>query len=160
MKEVSTLNIWLYGVWGSSGSDVFAVGVGGATLHYPVACTVTFDTDPENTGSTTFDGIDYSDGDTASKSAATYTIMANPEAGYAFTAWQTEGDILVGSASSTTTTCNVSGDGTLRMLQQMETPVGGEAYPVNKTALLAPAIAMVALLAGSLIWYVLRRRVV
>jgi hypothetical protein len=37
-------------------------------------------------------------------------------------------------------------------------PVGGEAYPVSKMSLLAPWIAVAAILAGGLIWYVLRRR--
>ena len=36
-------------------------------------------------------------------------------------------------------------------------PVGGEAYPINKISILAPWIA-VALLAGGISWYVLRRR--
>jgi hypothetical protein len=37
-------------------------------------------------------------------------------------------------------------------------PVGGEAYPVDKTSLLAPWIAVAAIFAGGLICYVLRRR--
>jgi parallel beta-helix repeat protein len=37
-------------------------------------------------------------------------------------------------------------------------PVGGEAYPVNKLAILAPWIAVAVLLAGGISWYVLRRR--
>jgi len=37
-------------------------------------------------------------------------------------------------------------------------PVGGEAYPINKISLLAPWIAIGAVLTGGAIWYVLRRR--
>ena len=37
-------------------------------------------------------------------------------------------------------------------------PVGGEAYPVSKTSLLAPWIALGVVLAGGIAWYVLRRR--
>jgi hypothetical protein len=37
-------------------------------------------------------------------------------------------------------------------------PVGGEAYPVNKVSLLAPWIAVAAILAAGISWYVLRRR--
>jgi N-acetylneuraminic acid mutarotase len=37
-------------------------------------------------------------------------------------------------------------------------PVGGEAYPASKMSLLAPWIAVAAILAGGTIWYVLRRR--
>jgi hypothetical protein len=37
-------------------------------------------------------------------------------------------------------------------------PVGGEAYPVGKASVLAPWIAVGAILAGGLSWYVLRRR--
>ena len=37
-------------------------------------------------------------------------------------------------------------------------PVGGEAYPVNKLAILVPWITLAALLAGSISWFALRRR--
>ncbi len=37
-------------------------------------------------------------------------------------------------------------------------PVGGEAYPVNKTSLLALWIAVAVLLAGGISWYALKRR--
>jgi hypothetical protein len=37
-------------------------------------------------------------------------------------------------------------------------PVGGEAYPVNKASLLAPWIAVSAILAGGISWYFIRRR--
>ncbi len=39
-------------------------------------------------------------------------------------------------------------------------PVGGEAYPVSKVSLLAPWIAGGIVSAGSLTWYVLRRRTI
>ena len=37
-------------------------------------------------------------------------------------------------------------------------PVGGEAYPVNKLAILVPWITLAVLLAGSISWFALRRR--
>jgi hypothetical protein len=37
-------------------------------------------------------------------------------------------------------------------------PVGGEAYPIDKTSVLAPWIAVAVLLAGGMSWYALRRR--
>jgi hypothetical protein len=37
-------------------------------------------------------------------------------------------------------------------------PVGGEAYPVNKFAVLAPWLAVAVLLAGGISWFTLRRR--
>ena len=37
-------------------------------------------------------------------------------------------------------------------------PVGGEAYPVSRISVLAPWIAIAAVLAGGIGWYVLRRR--
>jgi hypothetical protein len=37
-------------------------------------------------------------------------------------------------------------------------PVGGEAYPVSKLSLLAPWLAVAALLAGGISWLTLRRR--
>ena len=44
------------------------------------------------------------------------------------------------------------------ILQPHVAPVAGEAYPVNKTSLLAPWIAVAVVVAGGISWYVLRRR--
>jgi hypothetical protein len=110
---------YLHGVWGTSSSNVFAVGESGTILHYsgPQLYEVTFDTDPESTGTITFDGVIYNDGDIAAKPAGTYNITANTATGYAFTRWETTGDISVANANSATTTCTVTGNGTLRMVQ-------------------------------------------
>jgi len=79
--------------------------------------TVTFDTVPANTGTITFDSVSYSDSDTVSKEAQTYSITANPATSYSFTRWETEDGVSVDDSNSATTTCNVSADGILRMVQ-------------------------------------------
>jgi len=86
-------------------------------VQTPILYTVGFDTDPENTGTITFDGTSYSDGDTTSKAAGGYSISANPAAGYTFTRWITKGSLSVTDSYSATTTCTVSGSGTLTMEQ-------------------------------------------
>ena len=78
---------------------------------------VTFDTVPANTGTITFDGASFSDGNTVSKTSGAYTVTANPAAGYAFSKWETSGGVSVADPNSATTTCTISGDGTLRMAQ-------------------------------------------
>ncbi len=100
------------------GSDgTIYVGSGNNKLYALGTYVVTFDTVPANTGAITFDGANYSDGDTASKVTGTYSITANPAANYTFTRWETEGSLSVTDSNSATTTCTVSGDGTLRMVQ-------------------------------------------
>jgi len=88
--------------------------------------TITFDTLPPNTGAITFDSVSYdsvsySDGDSASKPPNVYNISANPATGYTFTRWETEGDISVENVNSASTKCTVSGNGTLRMVQTINT---------------------------------------
>ena len=83
----------------------------------PTEYTITFDTDPEATGTITFASVTYNDGNTVNKAANTYAITANPAGGYSFTSWETTGGLSVTSASSASTNCNVSGAGTLRMVQ-------------------------------------------
>jgi hypothetical protein len=95
-----------------------SVTIGGAPPEY----TITFDTDPEATGSITFDSVSYSDGNTVDKTAGTYAIVANPGSGYYFDSWVTTGGLSVTSSTSPTTTCTVSSAGTLRMVQTTAPP--------------------------------------
>ena len=121
--------------------------------------TVTFDTDPVATGTITFASVGYFDGNTVDKTAGTYAIMANPGSGYYFDEWQTTGGLSVASASSASTTCTVSGAGTLRMVQTTEVPpVGGTAYPPNKLLMLLPWIALGAAIIVATSLLVRRRR--
>ena len=107
---------------GSGDRNLYAIGAG-AVLY-----TVTFDTVPAGTGAMTFGGVSYSDGDSVSKGAGTYSITANPAAGYTFTGWETVTGVSVADPSSATTTCTVSGDGTLRMVQT-EADTDGDGMP-------------------------------
>jgi hypothetical protein len=124
----------------------------------PVEYTVTFDTDPEATGTITFAAVTYNDGNTVNKSAATYTIPAHPGSGYYFDHWVTTGGLSVASATSASTTCTVSGAGTLSMVQTETPPVGGTAYPPNKLLMLLPWIAIGAAIIVATSLLVRRRR--
>ncbi|WP_455368659.1 CFI-box-CTERM domain-containing protein [[Eubacterium] cellulosolvens] len=88
----------------------------------PSAFTITFDTIPMNQGTITFNGTDYNDGDTTSKDAGSYTVTANVATNYTFVRWETEDSISVSNSSSSTTNCAVSGNGTLRMVQNSTMP--------------------------------------
>jgi hypothetical protein len=124
----------------------------------PTQYAVTFDTDPEATGTITFAAVTYSDGNTVNKAANTYAITAHPASGYSFAGWQTTGSLSVTSASSASTTCTVSGAGTLRMVQTETPPVGGTAYPPNKLLMLLPWIAIGAAIIVATSLLVQRRR--
>jgi Tol biopolymer transport system component len=88
----------------------------------PTGFTITFDTIPMNIGTITFNGTDYNDGDTTSKDAGSYNITANAATNYTFVRWETEDSLSVSNSSSLTTTCTVSGNGTLRMVQNSTVP--------------------------------------
>ncbi|MGA8848958.1 MAG: hypothetical protein WB564_03940 [Dehalococcoidia bacterium] len=121
----------------------------------PPVYTVTFNTVPADTGEITFDGVNYGDGDTVGRPAETYDIVANPAADYIFDTWETEDDISVADTGLDTTTCTVSGDGTLRMVQTAAPPPYIPGVPtVNQWGI----VAMIALFAGLLAWAVRRRR--
>jgi hypothetical protein len=92
------------------------------TTAPPEEYAITFDTVPAATGSITFAGISYSDGNTTDKTAGTYAIAAAPGSGYYFDRWETTGNLSVTSSTSATTTCEVSGAGTLRMVQTTAPP--------------------------------------
>jgi dipeptidyl aminopeptidase/acylaminoacyl peptidase len=88
----------------------------------PSAFTITFDTIPMSLGTITFNGTDYNDGDTTSKDAGSYNITANVATNYTFIRWETEDSLSVSNSSSSTTICTISGNGTLRMVQNSTTP--------------------------------------
>jgi len=82
-----------------------------------------------------------------------------------------DGDAPVGPRNVNVTSCfgYSSGSGTapylsgvltdgFTVLKETPSPVGGTIYPINKLAILAPWIALAALLAGGLSWLTLRRR--
>ena len=111
----------------TSASTTCAVSGGGVLRMVlepkgPPPYTVTFDTDPENTGTITFDGTGYSDGGTVDKAGATYNITANPPGTHNFTGWEVEGSLSTGNATSANTTCTVSGGGVLRMVLEPKGP--------------------------------------
>ncbi|WP_455278130.1 CFI-box-CTERM domain-containing protein [[Eubacterium] cellulosolvens] len=85
------------------------------------AVTINFATDPSNTGSITFDGSNYGDGATASKSTGTYVISAHPASGYTFSRWEPSGLIFPENLNSDTTDCIINGVGTIKMIQTSST---------------------------------------
>jgi hypothetical protein len=113
------------------------------TTAPPPEYTITFDTVPAATGTITFDGVSYNDGNTVDKTAGTYDIAANPGSGYYFDSWETSGGLSVTSPNSASTACVISGAGTLSMVQTTTAPpVGGTAHPISKVAILALWIAV------------------
>jgi len=128
------------------------------TQTLPEEYTVTFDTDPEATGTISFAAVTYNDGNTVDKTAGTYAIMANPAGGYYFDHWVTTGGLSVASSGSASTTCTVSDDGTLSMVQTETPPVGGTAYPPNKLLMLLPWIVIGAAVIVATSLLVQRRR--
>jgi hypothetical protein len=129
------------------------------TTAPPEEYAITLDTVPAATGNITFDGVSYSDGNTATKSAGTYAITAAPGSGYYFDRWETAGGLSVTSSTSATTNCTVSGAGTLRMVQTTTAPpVNGTDHPISKTAILALSIAGGAAIIAGIVLLVRRRR--
>jgi len=93
-------------------------------LSYQTSITsvaINFQTDPSNTGSVTFDGVSSNDGTSISKNSGTYSITANPASGYSFSRWEVSGSILINNPNSPSTTCNINGNCTIKMVQTSQT---------------------------------------
>ena len=82
---------------------------------------INFQTAPANTGSITFNGNSYNDGISTSKNTGTYSVTANPASGYSFTRWEVSGSITPTNTKSATTTCNINGNCTIKMIQTTQT---------------------------------------
>ena len=91
---------------------------------------VTLNTSPAFIGTITFKGNSYSHGSTISEQSGTYDINANPATNYAFSKWETEGNITVSNPNLNSTKCTVSGNGTLRMVQT-ESPPPSQSANIN-----------------------------
>ncbi|OGD54146.1 hypothetical protein A3K80_02275 [Candidatus Bathyarchaeota archaeon RBG_13_38_9] len=93
-------------------------------LSYQTSITsvaINFQTDPSNTGSVTFDGVSSNDGTSISKNSGTYSITANPASGYSFSRWEVSGSISINNPNSPSTTCNINGNCTIKMVQTSQT---------------------------------------
>ena len=108
---------WTSGASFMNCTDFNIYGDPGASFYPLPTFTITLDTNPASTGTITFHGVSWEDGNTLKRSAADYTITANPGSDYAFSGWEVSGGLSVANSASATTTCTVSGDGTLRMGQ-------------------------------------------
>ena len=87
---------------------IFVLGI----FAFPaMAYTVNFYT--TNGGTITFAGKTYSDGQSDQYQAGTYTAIANPPSGYAFSAWAIAGGVSVSDKYSKSTQVTISGDGNL-----------------------------------------------
>ena len=71
-----------------------------------------------NKGSITFDGTNYSLPEDISITQGNYSATYNPESGYEFKNWSTEGNVSVLDPNSQTTTVTVSCGGTLRAVYE------------------------------------------
>ncbi|MFA6331881.1 MAG: C39 family peptidase [Methanoregula sp.] len=77
------------------------------------APTITFSTNPWNTGSLSFGDTAYTSGQIGKYSPKTYEISATVPAGYLFKRWGSTGGISVSSSGSLSTTATLSSDGSL-----------------------------------------------
>ena len=122
---------------------------------------VLIQTVPINTGYVDFNGAIKVHGNTVWMDWGTaYPIVAHPGPDCTFSEWQEEGEVGVDETSEATTLAAVAEDGeeghVLTMVQSCA--VGGDVYPINKVALVAPWIALAAvIIAGSI--FLIRRRV-
>jgi len=87
-------------------------------LDETAGSTITFDTDPASTGTISFGGVSWNDGNTLKRTADTYDITGNPGSCYAFSEWEVTENLPIADPTSATTTCTVNGDGTLKMVQK------------------------------------------
>ncbi|MFA5386064.1 MAG: LamG-like jellyroll fold domain-containing protein [Candidatus Paceibacterota bacterium] len=114
-------------------------GGGGGGSSY----TLTFNTSPTYSGSVTFDGSSYANGDTASKSSGSYNISGTPGSGRSFSYWSPTG-MTVTDTSTLSTSATVSGAGSLSMIQvpdsytklllHMDGTNGSTSFPDSSTA--------------------------
>lgn len=80
------------------------------TINPPPPVTVTFQTDPTNGGTITFNGVTYSNGQSVSVNTGTYSITANPATNYQFSYWSsTCGSVSNPNAQSTTVAVSTTG---------------------------------------------------
>jgi len=87
----------------------------------PTKYSIYFYTNPSNVGSITFSGTTYTNGQSGSYAAGSYSVTANVPSGYIFTGWSTSGSVTVASSTSTSTTATVSGPGSITANFQQST---------------------------------------
>jgi len=102
---------YYYRAWAyNSDTGLYSTGYSQDTATTIPPRTITFNTEPSNGGTITFDGSSYNNGDSTSKSDGTYSIFANPASGdWEFDHWTTTGGISIDGSTAT-----VSGDGTIK----------------------------------------------
>jgi hypothetical protein len=83
---------------------------------------INFETEPANAGEIGFDGSNYRSGSKTVRSTGSYTISAYPDSGYNFSRWETSGSIMISNTNSISTTCNINGNGTIKMVLISSTP--------------------------------------
>ena len=76
---------------------------------------INFETIPSTDGKIIFDGMEYQNGDNVSKEEGNFTATADIE-GFLFSGWETFGNISLAEYNMVSTTCTVSGNGTLRLV--------------------------------------------
>jgi hypothetical protein len=94
-----------------AGSTATVTGTGSLeAIFTPVATyTVTFYTQPSSSGSITFAGHTYTNGQTGQYAAGMYPLGANVPSGYAFSGW-----VTTGGASVSGSTANITGAGSVQ----------------------------------------------
>ena len=83
---------------------------------------INFETEPTNTGEIRFDGSSYRSDTKTVRSTGSYAISAIPDSGYNFSSWETSGSIMVNNINLVSTTCDINGNGTIKMVLISSTP--------------------------------------
>ncbi len=94
------------------GSESYAGDYDQFLVGYGLLPTVGFQTSPA-VGSITFNGTDYTNGQSGNFTYGTVSISAHHPAGYAFSSWSTTGGVTVASPSTNATSATITGPGTL-----------------------------------------------
>jgi hypothetical protein len=122
------------------GSQTYAGSSDQILLRFGDQSKLTFNTSP-GTGSITFNGTSYSNGQSVNLTIGNATATATPPSGYIFKQWNATGGVFVSSATSSTTQVTVAGTGTLTVqFQQSSSPTDYTLYYLGGVA--AAAIAL------------------
>ncbi len=96
-----------------NGSQSYAGEEDEFLFKYGEPPTVTFQTNPTNGGSITFNGTSYSNGMNVNSTYGTVSISAHPPAGYEFSGWTGAGGVSVAESNSNSTLATIAGPGRL-----------------------------------------------
>ncbi len=142
-----------------TGNTSFAGGRDEFMLEFGTPPTVGFSTSPPVSGTITFNGTPYADGENASVPLGLTTAIGEPAPNYTFASWSTTGGVRVANASANTTQVTVVGSGTLtaHFVAAIPPTQGGSPGGVSPLVL-GVAVAAILVVVGLVAVLVLARR--